>query len=772
MINIIAWNCRGAAHKEFESSFKFIVSQNSASLVFIFEPRISGAHARQVIRTLGFTSSFIVDAVGFSGGIWALWKDHEVNISVREHSNQLVHLEWSVDGDDHFFVSGVYDSPRCIVRTVLWDHIRELHQRTRGPWLLCGDFNSIRTMADKVGGAAFNSARCREFNQCADDCQLLDINFTGPRFTWFHGQIRQRLDRAVCNAEWTVSFPEVVVRHLPRIRSDHRPILIHCPEGLVPHRSIRPFRFVAAWLEHDTFSPTLKNAWRHNVPTPAALTTLQSKLRRWNKDIFGNIFQRKKQLVLHLGNLESLNEERPTAYSLDLETKVRRELEMTLWQENVLWRQKSRSNWVSDGDRNTRLFHVATMKRRKHNKITGLRNELGVWVHDQASLRRLACEYFRELFTSSSHEPVSLPAAFQVIPAAAATRLKQGFSSEEVRSSLKKMGPLKAPGKDGFHPVFFQKCWDVVGPNMEEFVKRCFYDPSTIEAVNDTVLVLLPKVSLPERITQFRPIGLCNVVYKLVTKCLANRIQGSMASLVHHTQSSFVPGRHITDNIIILQEVVHSMMGMKGRNGQMILKIDLAKAYDRVEWSFLNDTLLAAGFPKEFVDLTMACVTTANFQVLWNGGLTENFKPTRGLRQGCPLSPYLFTLCIDRLSHLINSVVQENRWKPIKIGRNGPLLSHLFFADDLILFGEATELQGDVVMDCLQTFCSASGQLVSHEKSVVFFSPNSNRELCRNISTNLAIPMTRDLGRYLGVPVLHGRITRNTYQPILDRLDS
>ncbi|CAN1760501.1 hypothetical protein LINPERHAP1_LOCUS7551 [Linum perenne] len=191
----------------------------------------------------------------------------------------------------------------------LWDYIRDLHQRTCGPWLLCGDFNSIRSMGDNSGGAAFNSARCRDFKQCAEDCQLLDVDFRGPRFTWFHGQICQRLDRAVRNADWAVSFPEVVTRHLPRIGSDHHPILIHCPTGLVPHPSRRPFRFVAAWLEHESFSPTLRNAWKCNVTTPSTLKYLQVNLRRWNKDIFGNIFKRKKHLLLHLGNHESLNEE-------------------------------------------------------------------------------------------------------------------------------------------------------------------------------------------------------------------------------------------------------------------------------------------------------------------------------------------------------------------------------------------------------------------------------------------------------------------------------
>ncbi|CAN1248244.1 hypothetical protein LINPERPRIM_LOCUS6657 [Linum perenne] len=199
---------------------------------------------------------------------------------------------------------------------------------------------------------------------------------------------------------------------ISRIRSDNRPILIHCPVNLVPHLNSWPFLFVAAWLEHESFLPTIQSAWRSNDPTPAALKALQNKLHRWNKDIFGNIFERKKQLVLHLGNLESLNEERPTDFSLDLEMKVRRELETTLWQENVLWRKKSRSNWISDGDRNTRFFHIATMKRRKHNKITGLRDEAGSWVHDQTSLRRMACEYFRELFSSSAPGPSCLLASF------------------------------------------------------------------------------------------------------------------------------------------------------------------------------------------------------------------------------------------------------------------------------------------------------------------------------------------------------------------------
>ncbi|CAN1860134.1 Transposon TX1 uncharacterized 149 kDa protein [Linum perenne] len=153
------------------------------------------------------------------------------------------------------------------------------------------------------------------------------------------------------------------------------------------------------------------------------------------------------------------------------------------------------------------------------------------------------------------------------------------------------MGPLKAPGKDGYQPIFFQRCWDIVGSSLTSFVIAACRNPSLIRSVNETLIVLIPKCKQPETPTQFRPISLCNVAYKTITKCLANRLKDLMPDLVHRSQTSFVPDRHITDNIIIVQEVVHSMHAKKGKQGSMLLKIDLAKAYDRIRWCFVKETL-------------------------------------------------------------------------------------------------------------------------------------------------------------------------------------
>ncbi|CAL1410370.1 unnamed protein product [Linum trigynum] len=203
----------------------------------------------------------------------------------------------------------------------------------------------------------------------------------------------------------------------------------------------------------------------------------------------------------------------------------------------------------------------------------------------------------------------------------------------------------------------------------------------------------------------------------------------------------------------------------------MVLKVDLAKAYDRIRWGFVRDTLVAAGAPDKFVELTMACISSASMQIQWNGGLTESFQPSRGLRQGFPLSPYIFTLCMERLRHIIADAVRAGRWKPIKLSQDGPTLSHLFFADDLILFGEATRAQVQEINACFEKFGGSSGQQISRLKSRVFFSANTTADCQQSLSHELQIPVTSNLGRYLGVPVIHDRVSKYTFLNLIDRID-
>ena len=196
--------------------------------------------------------------------------------------------------------------------------------------------------------------------------------------------------------------------------------------------------------------------------------------------------------------------------------------------------------------------------------------------------------------------------------------------------------------------------------------------------------MLIPKTHGPESIGSYR-LSLCNSVYKIVSKILVGRIRPLLDQLISPCQAAFVPGRRGVDNAIVVQEIIHTMGRAKGKGGYMALKIDLEKAYDKLEWSFIRDTLLLYKFPSHLVSLIMSCVSSSTISVLFNGGALEFFQPTRGIRQGDSLSPYLFILCMEVLGALIVEKCEEQLWHPMSASRGGVAFSHLFFADDLVL---------------------------------------------------------------------------------------
>lgn len=177
-------------------------------------------------------------------------------------------------------------------------------------------------------------------------------------------------------------------------------------------------------------------------------------------------------------------------------------------------------------------------------------------------------------------------------------------------------------------------------------------------------------------------------------------------------------------------------------------------------------------FPARITNLIMSCLSSASMSVLWNGVVCERFKPRRGVRQGCPLPPYLFLFCLERLANVIEDSVHSGDWKPIQFCRRGLSLSHLFYADDIILFGEASSCQVQVIKGVLDSFSQASGEVINLSKSKICCSANVSLSIRTILSRASGIALTNDFGRYLGVPILRGRKTKRAYQALVDRVKS
>lgn len=289
--------------------------------------------------------------------------------------------------------------------------------------------------------------------------------------------------------------------------------------------------------------------------------------------------------------------------------------------------------------------------------------------------------------------------------------------------------------------------------------------------INETLITLIPKVDNASNIREFRPISLCNVSYKIIAKLLAQRLLVVMSSLVNPCQSSFVLNRQSRDNMIVAQEIFHSMRHRKGKKGWMAINIDLEKAYDRLNWLFIRETLEDIGIPSRMVDMIWHCVSSARQRMLWNGEALEEFKPFRGIRLGDPISPYLFVLCIEKLFQMINSATEQKLWKPIRLGRGCPPISNLAFADDVLLFAEASEEQITLISSILDLFCRCSGQKISEAKTRIFFSKNVDGNTRNNICHVSGFQVTEDLGKYLGVPILHKKVNRRSFQFVVEKVD-
>lgn len=317
------------------------------------------------------------------------------------------------------------------------------------------------------------------------------------------------------------------------------------------------------------------------------------------------------------------------------------------------------------------------------------------------------------------------------------------------------MSPYKSPGPDGLPAGFYQHFWNVVGNDVVGMIKGFFHSGYILKELNQTLITLIPKTSCPNTCKEFRPISLCNVAYKAITKILVLRLQDMIKEMISPNQNAFIKGRLISDSIFLTAEMMDFIHKAKHRkNFWCAVKIDFFKAYDRVKWSFLEKVLKRMSFPDHLIQIIMQCVSTVQYSLLFNGQKTKSFTPQRGFRQGDLLSPYLFILCINVLSALLHRAEKTNMIKGIQFNRRGPMISHLMYADDLVLFFKADHDSCLFMSRLLNSFCEEAGLEINKDKSFLVFSPNTPEDIRTEMAGLFGLGWRNKLGKYLGVKSL------------------
>ncbi|XP_028551144.1 uncharacterized protein LOC114579729, partial [Dendrobium catenatum] len=781
MSSTLFWNCRGARKKCTGNYLRHLVGDNDIHFIGLVETKVENLERSEVDRLIGTRWDFFhLPSVGKSGGILVLWRRDLATFQVLAADEQVVVGALSLPGGQRWTIAVVYANKDYLRRRELWQLVSSFCD-SGTPILVGGDFNVCLDQSEKKGGKRVTHsagvAEMMEFMGCND---LHDLGFVGPKYTWTNNKegnsrIWVRLDRVLMSSDGLRIAPFATVRHMGRVASDHSPLLLTLTVRS-PVKMEKWIRFEDVWTTFPSSWRVVWQSWRRNdFGSPAEIInrkchrTLRA-LFHWSKHRVRDLTSQKAALERRILDLQELDCA-PAGLNEEQEAELRRcigELNDTLTRLTIWWRQRAKTRWLEEGDANSHFFHLAASGRRRENRISNIVMEDGRVVSDPDNINEAFLNFFKDKWRARDTSLVGWPtfAANDGIPDNFHDLLVADVTEEEIWEVVRGMGNNRAPGRDGITTSFLKFYWNLIKSEVVDAI-RDFFTTNFMDAHwKETLIILIPKVVNADSPAKFRPISLCQSLYKVVAKILVGRMKPVLAGIIGEEQGAFVPGRSISQHGLLAQEIICNFQHSTKAAGLMALKVDMEQAYDCMAWNTLERVMMIMGFPQQFITWVIRCISFPKFQLLINGCRTDWINGASGFRQGCPLSPYLFILCSELLTKAIS---QHRQTLGVRIVRQAPIISHLLYADDVLVFAEANGSNAKCIKKVLDNYCGWTGQRINCAKSAVLFSKKCPLWKQRRIARELDFRRVQCL-EYLGLQLAMRRLVAADFAKVVGKV--